>query len=164
MRLTHGSIGNPEPGEVGHVGGDDAGFFAKFAAGHLFNVYIRVLPAALREFVEAFLYGVAELAYQPDEVAFGRVLHRDNDAGWVFVHHAVETAFAVAAFDDIFADAGPGIAIDFATADRLNGHFLPPSPYYPTLPWSKEGSTHFPVCELFRCRHEDGESHGGNID
>src|SRR6185312_9999634 len=105
-----------------HALGDEAGFFAEFAPRHFFNVNVWRFPAALRELEKCFLHRIAKLPDEPEEVAFGRVFDGDNDAGGVFVHDAVEAAAAVAALDDVFANAGPGIAVDFAAADGLDGH------------------------------------------
>jgi hypothetical protein len=119
----HDPVADLEGGQLGEAGCDEAGLFAQFSGGHLTRIGVWKLPASLGQFFEARTDGVAELFDQPDEVAFGGVLDGDDDAGGVFVDDAVDTALAVWALDDVFADARPGIGVDLAGGDGSDRRF-----------------------------------------
>jgi hypothetical protein len=120
LLLVEDAVAYLQRSEAGHAGGDEASLFAELTAGHLFRVGMGILPAALGEFDMACSNGVAILRDEGEELAFRDGFKRDDDAGRVFVDDAVDAPLAIGALDDVFADAGPGIAIDFAAADGLD--------------------------------------------
>lgn len=124
VELVHDAVTDPELAELGDAAGGEACFFLEFAAGHLFGVGVGVFPATLGEFEIGALDGVAKLADEPEEIAFGGVFERDDDGGGVFVDDAIDAALAVGALDDVFANAGPGVTVDLACGDGFDRHTL----------------------------------------
>ena len=120
VTLIHHAIADLRLCQLGHALGSQARLFAQFAARHLLRIDIGPLPAPLRQLDISAAHGVAKLLDEVDELALRRLLQRNDDAGRVLVDDAVDAALAVSAFDDVFANARPLVAVDLAAADGLD--------------------------------------------
>jgi hypothetical protein len=120
LDLVEDAVGNLQGCERRHAAGAEAGLFAEFAACNRDGIGVGTFPGALREFHEALADGVAVLRDEIEEFAVGGCIQWDDEAGGLLVDDAVDAAFAVGALDDVLADGGPLVAIDFAAAYRLD--------------------------------------------
>src|SRR5580658_2007799 len=125
LLLAGEAVGDPEKSQVGHGLGDEASFFAQFAACELFGDDVRAFPASLGQLEGALLNGVAELLDEVDGVS----LNGDDDGAVVLVDDSVDAFRTVVPLDGVFAQAEPGVAVDFAGAQGPDAHGFC---YFPT--------------------------------